>query len=476
VKEISIKKAVLINFVAKYSNIIVQILLNAVLARILTPEDFGVVAIINVFISFFSIIADLGIGPAIIQNKTLRRREINDIFSFTFYVAIIIAVGFIIFSFPLSIVYKNGVYLPLGALLSIGIFFNTLNMVPNALLLKSKKFKELGFRTVVITIASGVITALLAYNGLKYYALVINSIVSGFLLFTWNYLSVNLKFKFLFKKESILKVRDFSSFQFCFNVINYFARNLDNLLIGKYMNSSALGYYDKAYKLMLYPVQNLTFVITPVLHPILSEYQDNKKIIYENYIKIVKLLSLIGIFVSVFCYFAADEIIIIMFGSQWIYAIPCFKILSISIWAQMITSSSGVIFQSLGKTRLLFISGLGTTFVSICAIILGVISGNLEIVSICVAIAYNIHFLFGFYMLIKHGFKYKYGKFLAGFLPEICMVLIMCVVMSVCNFKIDNVLISGVIKFAICTIIYIIALIVTKQFKVLQGILKRGGR
>ena len=76
------------------------------------------------------------------------------------------------------------------------------------------------------------------------------------------------------------------------------------------MGEVALGYYDKAYRLMLYPVQNLTHVITPVLHPILSDYQDDYDKIYSQYVKVVKILSLLGVFILVFCFFSAKEIIL----------------------------------------------------------------------------------------------------------------------------------------------------------------------
>ena len=80
-------------------------------------------------------------------------------------------------------------------------------------------------------------------------------------------------------------------------------------------------------------------------------YQHDKKYIYEQYRRIVKILSLLGVFVSVYCYFAADEAILIMFGEQWTNSIPTFKILSLTIWTQMIMSSSGTIFSVFGRNE-----------------------------------------------------------------------------------------------------------------------------
>ena len=310
--ELEIKKATIINFISKYSNIIVQLILNSILARILTPDDYGIVAVITVFISFFTLIAEMGIGPSIVQNRDLTDEDLSNIFIFTLIMAVVISLGFVIFSYPLSIFYKDRVYISLGSILAIGIFFNVLNIVPNALLRKNKQFKSLGIRTVIINTLCGFFTIILAINGAKYYSLVINTSLVGFLTFILNlyYSKMSIYYKFSF--SSVRKIKEYSSYQFAFDFINYFSRNLDNLLVGKLMGQIMLGYYDKAYRLMLYPVQNLTHVITPVLHPILSDYQHNREVIYDQYIKIVKLLSLIGVFFSVFCYFSADEIINIM--------------------------------------------------------------------------------------------------------------------------------------------------------------------
>ncbi|MTM62416.1 oligosaccharide flippase family protein, partial [Turicibacter sanguinis] len=82
-EQISIKKATFINFVSKYSTIFIQLILNSILARLLTPDDYGIVAVVTVFTGFFTLIADMGIGPAIIQNKSLNDRDIISIFNFT---------------------------------------------------------------------------------------------------------------------------------------------------------------------------------------------------------------------------------------------------------------------------------------------------------------------------------------------------------------------------------------------------------
>lgn len=236
-----------------------------------------------------------------------------------------------------------------------------------------------------------------------------------------------------------------------------------------------LGHYDKAYKLMCYPTQNLTHVITPVLHPILSEHQNDKQYIYEKYLQIIKILSLCGIFIMVFCFFASDEIIRLLFGEKWIPAVPCFKFMSISIWAQIITSSSGSIFQSLGNSKMLFISGTLNAVLTVISIILGLIEGNINAVARNVGIIYNFHFISTYIILIHFVFKMSYLKFMYFLLPDLFMIAIMyCFgffIENVClKIQVQNVFCIFGIKFITFFVCYVILIALFGQIKYLKNI------
>ena len=454
VKNISIKKAAFINAAANYSCVILQLGFSAILARILLPEDYGVIGVMTVFTTFFSVLANMGIGTAVIQNKELSDYDVSNIFTFNLYIAIGLSIIFAIFSVPLSKFYGNSVYIPIGCLLSVSLFFSTMNMVPNALLMKEKKFVRIGLRMITTTVVSSGIAIVLAKLGLKYYALAAQSIIQVMVNF-----------------GSVKKIFSFSSYQFAFNVFNYFARNADNLLVAKFMGDTQLGYYDKAYKLALYPEQNLTHVITPVIHPILSEYQDDKAYIYENYMKIVKILSLLGLFVGAYMYFASYEIICMMFGEHWAAAIPCLAMLSLSVWAQVVNSSSGAIFQSLGNTKNLFITGVLSSSTTLIGIVLGIVFGDIGTVARNAMISYNINFMISYFMLIKMTFGFRFLKFLKSFIPDVCIAVMVCIAGFLTRYatidatNIVGITINAVIKLAIMGGVYVIGLILFRQYK-----------
>lgn len=466
----NIKKAAMINMIFKYSTVFIQLLINSILARIISPDEFGVMAILTVFINFFSILSDMGIGSAVIQYKQLSHEDYNNIYTFTMYLAVLLGVLFCGLSFVIAWIYQDNVYVFLCMILSLSIFFNTLNMVPNALLLKKQKFRQVGFRLFTVTLMCGVITIALSYFGFSYYALVLNSVLTAFLIYIWNKRYVKLTFKKKIEWDSIRLIRKFSAYQFCFGLINYFSRNLDNLLIGLKMSKIDLGYYDRAYKLMTYPITMLPSVINPVLHPILSNYQEDVCYISKQYMKLVNLLSAISIPVTVFCVIGSAEIVTILYGNQWEIAIPIFQALSISIYFQINNSITGAIYQSLGKTNLLMKTGMINTTISIVAILVGIISSDIIFLGVLVSIAYIMHFFVTNYILFNYAFHLKYHNFIKGIYLNLIILVLLFVLSWIFPFNFENIFISFIIKcFWVITIYGILLVISGNHRKIIKS-------
>jgi len=473
--EISIKKAIIINAGSKYATVVLQLVFTAILSRILTPKDYGVVAVVTVFTTFFTLLVDLGIGPAVIQYKSLTEAEINDIFSCTVYAGIGLAFVFCLFGFPIAWFYHNRVYISVCAILSMSLLFNAVNIVPNALLLREKKFMLVGVRLIVITGCSYALTVGLALLGFKYYALVLQSVTSAVLVFLWNFKNVRLRIMLKPNLEPVKKISRYSGYQFGFNVINYFARNLDNLIVGRAWGDAALGQYDKAYKFMLYPVHNLTGVISSALHPVLSDYQHDAQYIYRKYTQVVKILSLLGIFITVFCFWNSREIILLAFGDQWGEAAVCLKWLSLSIWAQMLASSAGAIYQSIGNTRLMFKSCTVHVTITVLCILLGISTGSLERFALLVSCGYIIKFFVECFFLITKGFNKSIFRFLYTFVPDIFVGVILFLGLLVFSSIMSeySLMAAFALKFAFSVVLYLICLVLFRQIKYVKRLIAR---
>lgn len=466
-KNMSIKKATLINACGKYSNVIIQLIINMILARLLVPEDFGIVAIITVFTNFFLILSDMGIGTGIIQLKCLDYNDYNSIYSFSFYLGVVLSFAFCVLGIPIAFIYSEKILMKLCCFLSFSVFFNTINMVPNAILLKNQDFIIVAVRTVFVNIVAGIITVILALLGFKYYSLIINSILISVMTFIVTIQRTKLKFKLKFSYESVKKIKSISSYQFAFSFVNYFSRNLDNLIIGKAFGSNALGYYDKAYKLMTYPNSMLTGVLSSSLHPILSNYCDKPNIIFEKYVKLLKTIMLFGIPIALVCFTASKEIVCLFYGTKWIESHIILRYLSLSVLFQMCLSSSGAIFQSIGRTDLLFKTGLINTLILISCMLCGLFLFNTtEAIAIFVSLGYISSFFVTYFAMAKYGFFYKSTVFFSNLKDYLIIYLSMLILINtISDLNNSNIMVSFLLKVLVISIIYFLFILIDYRVK-----------
>lgn len=455
--------------ITKYSGIVLNIVITAVLARLVGPEDFGVIGIATVFITFFGLFSEFGLSAAVVQRKDLNNDNISDIFSFTFYLGIILGILFFCASDAIGDYYNSNKLSTVCKILSISLTLGSLNIVPNALIGKEKEFKFIAERTLSIQIICGIISIIAAFKGLGVYALIISSILGNLLVFIVSYLHRPIRLKFKFNIKTLLSVASYSLYQFAFSILNYFGRNLDNILTGKYISLSQLGYYQKAYGLMLMPVSNITNVITPALHPILSDYQNDLEFIKSKLLSISKILAIIGFPVGSFLFFSAKEIILIVYGSQWTPVIPVFKILALSIGIQIVGCTQGSIYQAANNTKWMSIWGVISVTKGIVILILALaIWGTISAVAWSITISAIIDFITGWPILFHSVFKcnsipifrvcFK-GIILSLFLGVILFIL------SAISFNL-NIIISLTFKTIVSTIFILLSLQLTNTLNV----------
>lgn len=451
--------------ISKYSGVIITIIITAVLARLLTPAEFGIVALVTVFIGFFNLLGDLGIGPAIVQTRDLSKDDIESIFAFSAIMSFLLALIFFSLGNVVSNFYEEPELITIVRLLSISIFFNILSIVPRALNKKELRFKEMGIVTVGVQTLAGGLAIIMALNGFSYYAIVFQNILIGLLLFASFYYLYPVTIQLKIKKAPLKRIASFSTYQFAFNFINYFSRNLDNILIGKYLGPAALGFYNKSYTLMQLPVSNLTHVITPVLHPVLARHQNDKEIIYNSYKRVVKILAGLGFPVSVFLYFSAPELILVMFGPQWEMSVPVFKILALTVGIQVCLSSTGSIFQATNRTDLLFLSGALSAVLMISGISYGVFIGeSLEAVGHGLIVAFTISFFQGFYLLINRALGESFIAFLKIFIVPILSAIVTTFAFYFLQFiRIENPIIELVINTIVLVLVLILFFLNSKE-------------
>lgn len=385
---------------AKYSGILVQIVVTAILARLLDPEDFGVVAVATIVINFFNTFSDAGLGPAIIQRKEFTLRDCDAVFTFSIVIGLFLMFLFYSASDYIGNYYGEDNLKNVCRWLSVLILLSSLDVVPNSILLKDKKFAIIAYRTMFVQIVVGFISVLAAYKGWGIYSLVLSAILSKGFVFLFNYLMNPLLLNFKFGVLNTIK--SYSFFQFMCNLMAYFARNLDKLVVGKVLGMNLLGFYEKSYRLMMLPLQNITFAITPVMQPLFSNFQNNYNLLMDKYLKLCRALAYLSFPLTVVVFFCSEELVLLFFGEKWRPAVTPFRILSLSIEIQVLQSSCGAIFQSSNNTKDLFFSSLISLVVMIAGLfVAAVIFKDLDMVSWSFVLTNFIGATYVFYILFK---------------------------------------------------------------------------
>lgn len=459
--------------ISKYSGILISLVITGTLSRLLSPDDFGIVAIATVIIYFFAIFSDMGVSSAIIQNKTLSAKDLSNIFSFTAWSGLALAMLFFCSSWAIGNYYNSQALIVICQILSLNLFFGSLNIVPNALFYKNKEFKFLAIRSLAIQVIGGTIAIIVALSGGGLYALVVNPILSSIIIFLISIKKYPQKLGFTLGIVTIKKIFSYSAYQFMFNFIDYFSSNLDKMLIGKYLSMDMLGYYEKSYRLMTLPLQNITQVITPVMHPVFSEYQNDLNQLSYSYEKIVRLLAFIGFPLSILLFFTSQELIFILFGKQWEASIPVFQILAFAVGTQIVLSSSGSIYQASGDTKSLFICGLFSSILNVSGIMIGVFFfKTLEAVAGCLLITFSINFIQCYWQMYHVTFKRNMHSFYKQLFSPLLLSLILLGILYITTRLVSDfhIIITLIIKGTVFLIVFFTYIQATNEYNIIRKI------
>ena len=415
------------SFSGKILTYIVQFAALAIYARIFSPQEFGIIASIQVFVIFFQMLSNIGIGPAIINENNFDERKRDGIFTVTLFLGLIIAISFYYFSYVLNYFYGGFSYQAIALLVSVSILFSSLNILPSTSLVKDERFLQIAYIEIASEVLCFIVVISLYYNGGGLMSLAsrpaVQSIVRFFLCRLLSEKTTLGKAKLGRELFHIKSIIGFSSYQFGFNFINYFSRNLDSILIAKYFGMATVGAYDKAYQLMRYPLLMTTSAMVPAIQPVLTKVRDDKERIVREHNALAARLLFLSIPISVFMFMNSEDILVVLFGEQWLVANDLIKVLSFMIPVQAVLSTSGAFFQVMNKPKLLFISGCIAALVTVSAILVGLSLNNVNYIAMFIVAAFYINFFQIYFVLFSYCFRAEIKSFYYKLLKVIVYML-----------------------------------------------------
>ncbi|NPE50631.1 MOP flippase family protein [Dickeya dadantii] len=352
----------------------VQLLNIVVLARLIPPGEYGLMAMAIVVTNFAALVRDLGTSAAIIQRQDLEEKTINAIFWLNVAMGMAIAVIIIISSPVISYLFHESRLIFVLCLLSISFPLASTSSAHLALLEKRSRFREIAFIEISSSATAVTIAIILAYMNWGVYSLVMQAIIMALMSTIQLWLKSNWRPKTnkLFDWQEIKSLLGFSGNLTLFNFINYFSRNADSMIIGHYLSSAVLGAYSLAYRIMLFPVQNMTFVASRALFPIFSEYQEDNNRLKESYYKTLQLILLIALPLMAGLAVLSVPFVELVFGEKWHLTASILTWLAPTGIIQAVLSTSGTVFMAKGRTDVLMKLGILGMILQVSAFVVGV--------------------------------------------------------------------------------------------------------
>ena len=393
-----------------YANRFLSLGVAAVLSRLLTPEDFGIIAMVTVFSGFMSIFADAGIGSSVVQFREFEKRDHQTLFSLSLLLGALLAFILAGLSSYIAVFFKNPNLKNIALVLALAFPFSTPGIVPRGILQRDMRFREISIVNIASAACAGFIGIVMAFTGWGYWALVVQTLANSLFTSCATLFLARLAPVPRWDTQIIRKIFSYSGNLTLFSMINYWARNLDNLLIGKFIGSAPLGYYNRAYQLMMLPLSMLTSVITPVLHSALAERQNDVPAMYRGYLKVIKMIGLISIPGMTYAVIMSPELIRVVWGDQWEQTIPVFAILGLNALFQPILSTTGTVFLARNKADWLFKCGIVSTILLCAGICFGLPYG-IKGVAIGYTIASNLWVIPLMYIVLVKLLKGKLKDF-----------------------------------------------------------------
>lgn len=344
----------------------VQVASTIVLARLLPPSDFGLVAMVMALTGLAALFSDLGLSMATVQRRNITPAQVNALFWINVAIGVVIAAVVVAFAPLIAWFYTEPRLVEITFALAFPFLLGGAAAQHKALIQRQMRFRAL----VTIDLAAligGICAAIaLAVAGAGYWALVANSIATSILSLALVWIFSGWRPGLPARAGGVRSMIAFGANLTGFNLVNYFARNLDNILIGWWWGASALGLYSRAYRLLTLPIQQINAPMAQVMVPGLSRIQSDGERWRQGYCRAITAMMLATAPISTFSFVFADPIIPLLLGSQWAGAVPIFRNLAIAGVAQSLFNSMGWIYISRGRSDRMFKWGIfGSTIFSL---------------------------------------------------------------------------------------------------------------
>lgn len=363
-------KGVSWSMIETLSSYTVRFVIGIVLARLLTPNDYGLIGMITIFLSISDTFVNAGFGQAFIQKKNATKEDANTVFAINFVLGVALYVLFWFLAPVIARFFNQPILTTLVRVLFVIIIINSLNIIQNSMIRKELQFKKRAILTVSSTIVSGVIGIVCAYKGLGVWSLVIQQITNKVILCVLLYASSSWHLTMHFSKQSAKEMFSYGSWLMLSNFLSSAFNQIYRFSIGKLFPVSELGYYNRATQFQSMASDSISWVLGTVAFPVFSKVKDDKKELKRNVSNFVLYSSfLVFPLMAIMCV-VAKPLVSILLTDKWMGCVLYLQLLcGVGLLSPLYLFLTQLL-ESIGETRFVFICAVVVNSARVLSIIL----------------------------------------------------------------------------------------------------------
>jgi PST family polysaccharide transporter len=402
---------------------VLQVISVAVLARHVPPAAYGLIAMAFLVTSLLEAVRDVGTGQALIRERHMSDDLASTVFWMNVMLGSAVTLLVVLAAWPAAYFFHEPKIVPVLEVLSISFFLGAMSVVPTALLNRAMEFKKLALAQTAGAVCGTIIAITVALAGGKVWSLVAGTLSTVIATTIGVWILAPIRVKAVFLREDARRILSFGLHLSGFHVFNYFSRNADNLLVGKFLGSVPLGFYQMGYTLMTYPLQNFTLMVTQVVYPALSKFHEDHARLRAAYLRTSALVALVTIPLMLGLGVTASPFVRVFLGARWMPVAGLLAVFAPLGAMQSIYAAVGLIYTTQARTDLQFRWMMFASVWYVMSFVVGLHWGIMGVAS-CYALVWTVlmvpSFLIPFNLVKLSGMT-----FLRALWPTIWMGLVM---------------------------------------------------
>ncbi len=425
-------------------NLVLQTGYTAIMARLLDPVSFGLVAMANVVLRFGGYFANMGMSQAIIQKQNLDDKDIRAAFTtsvvlgFTFF-------GLFYFLAPLSeYLFNDKDVIPIVKVLSASFVLSSLATTSFSLIRRRLQFKEASIIQIVSFAAMVAAAIFMAWRGLGVWSLVYASLIQGVLNVTISYLYAQHSLRLFYDWKVYKPLFAFGGKITFISFIEFLSTSADTMMIGRYLGAVLLGIYNRAFMIVQLPLYQLNISISRVLFPVFSSIQKETAKLRKIYLSSISVIAFLFLSICAGVAVSAENIVFVVLGEDWAAAVPILQILAILVPFKLLAHYGGIICDATASLNIKII--LEVSYIIVLFSLLFLIRNSTLLNYSYVLLGMEGLRLIAYTLVMKHILEFNFVDIRKAYLSPLVTSVLVGGGLFLTNIALDNITDSHLIK------------------------------